>query len=282
MNKVVGKYGILLLFWVVCAVSFGQAINQEAPLFSFVQLSDPQVGMGGIEHDEATLRQSVKQINASGVDFALICGDMVEGPSAHSFESFKIITSDFKVPVYYAAGNHDVYNAPTKKTLALYRRYFGPDYYAFEHKGITFLTVNTMLWKNPLKGESKKQMAWLKTQLKRASYRYSPVIIVGHIPLFLKSPDEKEGYFNQPPKIRKQLLDMFEKNGVVAVLTGHTHKRVENQYHKIQMMSNETTSLNFDKRPMAYHVWTVYPDGKLKKKCVELKGPFPKQVPAGS
>ena len=80
---------------------------------------------------------------------------------------------------------------------------------------------------------------------------------MGHHPLFLDTPDEDEQYFNIPPERRRRVLTLLEECGAVAVLTGHTHKLVKNTHKGIQFLSGETTSKNFDKRPLGFRVWTV-------------------------
>ena len=94
--------------------------------------------------------------------------------------------------------------------------------------------------------------ARLKTTLETAAGKQSPVFIVGHYPLFLKQPDEKEAYANLPPERRKQLLALFEQHGVVAMLTGHTHKVIVNDHHGIQLVTGPPRA-----RPMAA-LWAFF------------------------
>jgi len=240
--------------------------------FSFVQMCDTQLGMGGYEHDVATFKAAVKQINAMKADFVVICGDLVNKANDKSFSDFNSIKSGFKIPCYCAAGNHDVENAPTVETLRIYREKIGKDYYSVERKGYTIVVANTQLWKAPLEGESDKHDAWFKETLAAAKKKNSPVIIVVHYPLFVKNPDEKEGYFNIPPVKRKEILDLCEENGVVAFLAGHTHKQITNEYKGIQLVNGETTSKNFDKRPMGFRLWSVDGEKGLKHRFVEVEG----------
>ncbi len=96
-------------------------------------------------------------------------------------------------------------------------------------------------------------------------------MVVGHYPLFLKDPNEKEVYFNLPVAKRQEILKLCEENGVVAFLGGHTHKLVVNDYKGIQLVNGETTSKNFDKRPMGFRWWDVSSDSTLKHRFVELE-----------
>ena len=89
--KVNLKTSIPLLFSLVTAVSVfaAQHIN-EKQAFSFVQMCDTQLGMGGYEHDVLTFNQAVKQINELQADFVVICGDLVNNPDpSETFRRFE-------------------------------------------------------------------------------------------------------------------------------------------------------------------------------------------------
>jgi 3',5'-cyclic AMP phosphodiesterase CpdA len=212
-------------------------------------------------------------------DFVVICGDLVQNANDKSFADFNEIKAGFKLPCYCAAGNHDVANEPTAETLGRYREKIGEDYYAVEHKKYTFVIANTQLWKTPVAGESEKHDAWFKETLEAAQAANSPVIVVVHYPLYLKNPDEEETYFNLPIPKRKEILALCEANGVVAFLAGHTHRQITNEYKGIQLVNGETTSKNFDKRPMGFRLWNVGGEQGLRHEFVALMGR--ENVPAG-
>ena len=245
--------------------------------FTFIQMCDTQLSMGGYEHDVQTFELAVKQINKMAPDFVLICGDLVGKANEKSFADFNRIKGGFKIPCHCAAGNHDVGNKPTAESLKNYRETIGKDYFTLEHKRYTFVVANTQLWKAPLKGESEKHDAWFKAALKSAKKKGSPVVVVTHYPLFVKEPDEKENYYNIEPAKRTELLNLFKTSGVVAMLAGHTHKLVVNDYEGIQMVNGETTSKNFDKRPLGFRKWTAKEEGKLSHEYVKLAGEIPKK-----
>jgi 3',5'-cyclic AMP phosphodiesterase CpdA len=241
--------------------------------FSFVQMCDTQLGMGGYEHDVKSFTLAVEQINALKPDFVLICGDLVnKAADEKSWIDFKRIKSGFKIPCHCAAGNHDVENNPTAGSLRRYRETVGPDYYSFDHKGFTFVIVNTQLWKAPLAGESEKHDAWFKETLAAAKKRNQPVVVVGHYPLFVKDPEEEEHYSNLPLEKRRELLGLCEANGVVAFLAGHTHRLVINEHKGMQMVNGETTSRNNDGRPMGFRWWDVAADMKMQHRFVAVEG----------
>ena len=117
--------------------------------------------------------------------------------------------------------------------------------------------MNTQLWKSPVAGETEKQDVWLKETLAAASRRGSPVFVLCHYPFFLEKLDEADQYMNLPATRRSELLDLYEQHGVVAVLGGHAHRFIENDYNGIQLVNGESTSKNFDGRPMGFRVWHV-------------------------
>ena len=245
--------------------------SPEGRTFTFVQISDTQLGMGGYEHDVNSFKQAVKQVNALKPDFVLICGDLVDNANEKSFADLNNIKAGFTMPCYCAPGNHDVGNEPTLESLKYYRKAVGKDFYSFEHKGCTFVIVNTQLWKAPVQGESEKHEGWFKATLKAASEKKHRIFIVGHHPLFIKKPDEDEEYMNLPLEKRKELLGLFEKRNVVAVLGGHTHKLIINNYKGIQLVNTETTSKNFDERALGFRLWHVVDPKPFKHDFIPLE-----------
>ena len=267
---------LLLALAATSVVFLTQLFSDDKPTaqeaFSFVQMCDTQLGMGGYEHDVMTFKLAVKQINAMKPDFVVICGDLVQKSDDKSFADFNAIREGFALPCYCAAGNHDVENAPTVETLQRYREKIGKDYYTVEHKGYTIAVANTQLWKAPVEGESERHDVWFKETLESAKAKGSPVMVVVHYPLFTKTPDEEENYYNLPLPKRAEILTLCEENGVVAFLAGHTHKLIENEYKGIKLVNGETTSKNFDKRPMGFRLWDVGGETGLRHRFVALEG----------
>ena len=247
----------------------------RAESFTFIQMCDTQLGFSDYEQDTRSLRQAVRQINALNPDFVVICGDLVHAASDKSFSDFKEIISSFQVPCYYVPGNHDVGNKPTPESLQYYRKTLGKDYFMLEHKGIAFIFVNTQLWKEPVPDESEKQDRWLKERLKIASEKGQQIFIVGHYPLFCKEADEADEYMNLPLQKRRELLRLFDQYNVVAVLNGHTHRLILNRYKNIQMVNAETTSRNFDERPLGFRIWYATEHGLPRHEFIPLEMPAP-------
>jgi 3',5'-cyclic AMP phosphodiesterase CpdA len=252
-----GKFLVGLLCLLLTALS---CFKKEQEPFTFVQLCDTQLGMGGYEHDIKSFKQAVSQINELEPDFAVICGDLVHHASDSSYADFKSILKGFNIPCYLAPGNHDVGNTPNDSTLAYYRDVIGKDYFTFKNRDITFMVTNTQLWKVNVTHESEKHHEWFKHTLDSLGKKDASIFVIGHYPIFLKTPDEKEVYFNLPLNTRKEILSLLKKNKVKAYLSGHKHETVINQFGNIQLVSGETTSKNFDKRPLGFRLWNVTSD----------------------
>ena len=253
-------------YLIIALFVFNSSCTQtEQEPFTFVQLCDTQLGMGGYEHDVQSFEQAVKQINEINPDFAVICGDLVNNASDSSYSDFLKIKEEFKIPCYVAPGNHDVGNIPNDTTLNYYRKTIGKDYYTFQNKGYSFIVTNTQLWKINVEDESGKHDSWFKHTLDSLGNNNTPVFVIGHFPIFLETPDEEEVYFNLPLDKRKDILALFESNKVKAYLSGHKHETVINSYENIQLVSGETTSKNFDERPLGFRLWEVSIDTILHR-----------------
>jgi len=261
----------LMVFALFLALSCSK---KEHNAFTFVQLCDTQLGMGGYNHDIETFNQAVKQINSLNPDFVLICGDLVNDATDSSYADFKNIRDKFNIPCYCAPGNHDVGNIPNDSTLSFYRKTIGKDYYKIENKGFSFVVTNSLLWKEDIINESEKHDDWFKEMLKSIKLKKQPIFIVGHYPLFVNNIEEQEGYFNLPLEKRKELLNLFDQNNVVAYLSGHAHKPLINNYKNIQLVSGEATSKNLDSvSDLGFRIWEVSND-TIMQHFVSLQKPF--------
>jgi len=98
-----------------------------------------------------------------------------------------------------------------------------------------------------------------------------PDFVVMHHPLYTDKPDEKNGYYNLPKAKRTELLELFEKHGVVAVLTGYAHKVIIREHKGIQLVTGETTSKTHGS-PLGFRLWHIKEPRPYKHESVRLKG----------
>lgn len=139
---------------------------------TIAQISDTHLGEPQAPHAFDNLRRTVDMVNARHPDAVIVSGDV--GENYDQWLLARGILKWLHAPVYYAPGNHDVHS----NDVAKYREVFGPDYYRFQVKGVTFLVIDSQLLGNfdqfdaqspqPLppqtEAESQKMLSWLSRQ----------------------------------------------------------------------------------------------------------------------
>jgi len=139
---------------------------------TIAQISDTHQGEPQAPHAFDNLRRTVDMVNARHPDAVIVSGDV--GENYDQWLLARGILKWLHAPVYYAPGNHDVHSTDVEK----YREVFGPDYYRFQVKGVTFLVIDSQLLGNfdqfdaqspqpmppPAEAESQKMLSWLSRQ----------------------------------------------------------------------------------------------------------------------
>lgn len=258
------------LLAVGCASTVRPAASSTGT-FQFVQLCDTQLGFSQYDEDVRAFRAAVAQVNARQPAFVIICGDLMNDcGNAKAIQEFLAVRAEFKMPVYCVPGNHDVGLPANAVTLKQYRDRLGPDHVTFEHQGWTFLGLDTQALTPADASEANAQQLWLRQTLTTAQNDHHPVVVFGHIPPFIATPDEKPEYFNYPQPLRQEMLELFRTHGVAAVLSGHTHQQTTATVDGILFFTGATTSVNFDKKPRGFTLWTAGPGHRLKPEYIPL------------
>ncbi|TNN62784.1 Serine/threonine-protein phosphatase CPPED1 [Liparis tanakae] len=109
--------------------------------------------------------------------------------------------TDPSIPLVFVSGNHDLGNTPTPSTLEQYCSAWGDDYFSF--------------WEP----------------------RPKHVLVFQHIPLYLKSPDEDDDYFNLQREVRQSLLERFKRAGetVQHFAQGHFARSLQIPAHPVSL-----------------------------------------------
>ncbi|XP_031699290.1 serine/threonine-protein phosphatase CPPED1 [Anarrhichthys ocellatus] len=232
--------------------------------FFFIQAADPQLGLmkawrdgdrdgGGDEWGEEIelTKQAVEAVNQlrPRPRFIVLCGDLVHAMPDTPFREGQqrdlkaaLKGTDPSIPLVFVSGNHDLGNTPTPRTLEQYCSAWGNDYFSFWVGGVLCLVLNSQLFYDGSACPQLKeaQETWLEEQLSRASSSTEPrpkhVLVFQHIPLYLKSPDEEDDYFNLQKGVRQNLLDRFKKAGVKAVFSGHYHRNAGGCHDGLDMV----------------------------------------------
>ena len=216
-----------------CYASFsGMAVPDAERYAARDMLVAPVPHVEGWEWDARQFEQAVHAANRLRPDLVIVGGDMVDDPASEGqyAELLRITARLDGIPIHWVPGNHDAAFdcvAPTASSLAAYRSRFGADHYAFEHAGVTFVVVNTVVWDHPehVAEELDSQLAFLETTLRAARQQRSRHILVfGHHPLFTQRVNEPDSYWNIPVARRRELLRMLQAFGIRAFFCGHWHR----------------------------------------------------------
>ena len=222
--------------------------------FTFAYISDAHIqhirGNQFVRNWDRGLIRAVSETNLlqPKPDFVIFGGDLAQLGTKPELDHGAEIMSGLRYKTYYVMGEHDYY----LDLGAYWEKLFGPQYYSFDHKGVHFVVLNSILtydewtynrWPtaeqrmlemagldNPngspfMVGE--KQRQWLKDDLARVD-RKTPVVVVSHSPL--QKIFKGWNFWTEDAEEVQSLLKPFDK---VTVLYGHVHQIQYNQIGNI-------------------------------------------------
>ncbi|XP_039089554.1 serine/threonine-protein phosphatase CPPED1 [Hyaena hyaena] len=229
--------------------------------FYFIQGADPQFGLmkawstgncdsGGDEWGQEIrlTEQAVEAINKLKPKprFFVLCGDLIHAMPGTPWRKEQtadlqrvLARVDSDIPLVLVSGNHDLGNAPTPETVAEFQRTWGDDYFSFWVGGVLCLVLNSQFWFDASGCPALKQAQdqWLDQQLRVAGQRECRhAVVFQHVPLFLRSIDEDDDYFNLTKAVRKEVADKLIRAGVTAVFSGHYHRNAGGTYQSLDMV----------------------------------------------
>lgn len=240
------------------------AFAQSDRNFTFAYISDSHIQhiKGGqfVRNWDRGLIRAVAETNllTPKPDFVIYGGDLAQlGSKAELDHGAEIMAGLRYDKVHYVMGEHDYY-----LDLGEYwSQLFGPPYYSFDHKGVHFIVLNSILtdddwtfnrWPtaeqrmlemagldNPngspfMVGE--KQREWLKSDLAKVS-KDTPLVVLSHSPL--QKIYKGWNFWTEDAEEIQALLQPFAK---VTVLYGHVHQIQYNQIGNISFHSVMATA----------------------------------------
>jgi len=225
----------------------------------------------GFERERELFAEAIAAANRIRPDFLVVCGDMVQKwDDAGQAASIREVAQSASMPVYWVAGNHDVAEdavTPTQEALSTYRRTFGRDFYCFDLQKTRFIVLNSTVLLNPeaLPVEFSANLAFLKDSLQSLTAAgCERCIVFSHHPWFLETAAEHEEYpipMALTPAVRHELLQLVDRQEVMAVFAGHTHRTQFGRHKQIEMVQTVAASLPFSDEPAGYRVVDVYETG---------------------
>jgi 3',5'-cyclic AMP phosphodiesterase CpdA len=226
------------------------------------------------------LLRAVDDVNAMDPqpDFVLYGGDLAQLGQAEELELGAQILKSLKAPLRMVVGEHDWYLDMGAK----WRELFGPPTYSFDHKGVHFVTLNSVVEEDfwTARGLSPKermqivagldngkqnpftvgaaQRAWLAKDL--AGYSDdTKVIVFSHSPLYkLYRP---WNFWTDDAEQVQALLRRFDR---VVVIHGHTH----------QVLTNRIDNIHFHGMLATAWPWPYAPQG-LPELTIQMNRPDP-------
>ena len=183
------------------------------------------------------------------------------------YKDFIEVFSKMSIPLICVCGNHDVWDAPTAKSVKKYEEEFGSNYFSFYVNGCLFISLNSNYYYDSEFCEQlvDEQNRWLDAILKREAKRFKHVVIFLHVPLFVRSIDERTSILNIPIEKRKFLVDKFRKAGIKKVFCGHIHENSVAKFEDLECVSTSAIGLQIGQDESGFRVV------KVEKKQIKHK-----------
>nr|WP_321395318.1 metallophosphoesterase [Emcibacter sp.] len=231
------------------------AFGGEQEDFTFAYISDSHIqhirGNKFVRNWDRGLIRAVAECNLMNPrpDFVIYGGDLAQlGTKPELDHGFEIMAGLNNFDTHYVLGEHDYY-----LDLGEYwSEHNGPQYYSFDHKGVHFVVLNSIIvdddwthnrWKDGKERMGvmaglddprgspfmigKKQMNWLKNDLKKVS-KDTPVVVCSHSPI--QKIFKNWNFWTEEAEDIQKLLKKFDK---ATVLYGHVHQIQYNQIDNI-------------------------------------------------
>jgi 3',5'-cyclic AMP phosphodiesterase CpdA len=239
--------------------------------FTFAYVSDTHLYEKKLnERFIRAILRAVEDVNALSPqpDFVLFGGDLAQlGQPGELAEGAQILKA-IKAPVKMMVGEHDWY----LDMGAGWRKSFGKDVYSFDHKGVHFVVLNSVIvedyWTGPKLSPMERMLAmaqldnpngrpftvgaeqrdWLAKDL-AAVKKDTPLIVFSHSPLY-KIYKPWNFWTDDAEEVQK-LLAPFTN---ATVIHGHTH----------QMLSNRIGNIHFHGMLSTAWPWPYAPQGLPK------------------
>jgi 3',5'-cyclic AMP phosphodiesterase CpdA len=239
------------------------AFADTAQNFTFAYISDSHIqhikGKEFVRNWDRGLMLAVAECNLMNPrpDFVVYGGDLAQLATREELDHGAELLSAVKGKVHMVMGEHDYY-----LDLGEYwSKLFGPHWYSFDHKGVHFVMLNSILtyddWtfkRWPTAVERMNQMAgldnpngspfmvgdkqreWLKKDLAKVNTS-TPVVVFSHSPL--QKIYKGWNFWTEDAEQVQEILKPFSK---VNVLYGHVHQIQYNQIGSISFNSAMATA----------------------------------------
>jgi 3',5'-cyclic AMP phosphodiesterase CpdA len=249
--------------------------------FKFAYISDSHLYKRELnDRFVRSLLRAVDDVNALDPqpDFVLYGGDLAQLGQREELELGAQILKSLKAPVRMMVGEHDWY----LDMGARWRELFGEPNYSFEHKGVQFVVLNSVVEEDfwtpagltPMErmqtvagldnGKQRpftvgeEQRAWLQKEL-AAVPKTKPLIVFSHSPLYKLY--KQWNFWTDDAEQVQAILKPFRN---VTVIHGHTH----------QILTNRIGNISFHGMLSTAWPWPYAPQG-LPPLTIQMNRPDP-------
>ncbi|HHJ17121.1 MAG TPA: serine/threonine protein phosphatase, partial [Gammaproteobacteria bacterium] len=241
-------------------LAFGKGSEDR---FTFAYVSDSHItqirGNSFVRNWDRGLIRAVAEANLLDPrpDFVFYGGDIAQLGKPEEIDHGLEILGGLRGNLHYVMGEHDYY-----VDLGDYwRKQLGPDHYSFDHKGVHFVVLNSILtheswmhrkWDSGMDRMKEMarldnpdgqpfmvgstQRAWLKNDLAKLK-KDTPIVVFSHSPL--QKIYKGWNFWTDDAEQVQALLQPFDK---VTVLYGHVHQIQTNQIGNISFHSAMATA----------------------------------------
>ncbi len=244
------------------------AESADGEPFRFAYISDSHLYAKDVnDRFVRSLLRAVDDVNNMDPqpDFVFYGGDLAQLGQPEELMLGAEILKEVRAPVRLMVGEHDWYLDMGAK----WRELFGEDVYSFDHKGIHFVVLNSVVeedfWTerglSPMermktvagldnRSQSNfqvgpEQRAWLKRDLEPFGNE-TPIVVFSHSPLYHLYQGWNFWTIDAPEV--QQILSRFER---VTVIHGHTH----------QLLTNKIGNIHFHGMLSTAWPWPYAPEG---------------------
>jgi 3',5'-cyclic AMP phosphodiesterase CpdA len=257
-------------------VAHAQPLPGEVPevKFRFAYISDTHLYARGLTHRFVrAVQKAIADVNALDPqpDFVFFGGDLAQLGRPDELDLGRQLLADLRPPLRIIVGEHDWYLDMGDKWKDL----FGPDHYSFDHKGVHFVALNSVVEKDfwTAKGYTPEQRMgivaglddnrqspfevgeaqrdWLKQDLAKVDKK-TPIVVFSHSPLYKMF--KPWNFWTDDAEQVQALLQPFE---TVSVIHGHTHQLLTNRIGNISFHGMLSTAWPWPYAPQGLPAYTV-------------------------
>ncbi|RQP08940.1 MAG: hypothetical protein EAS52_24370 [Parapedobacter sp.] len=258
MGMIINITPMRLTLFFFFSLLLGKTVQAQEK-FSFAFLTDIHMNANPASNSAAGFRQAIAKAETTGADFILTGGDNVDVDGLKAdrredafklYQDYQAISNASRLPFHFTIGNHDRYwagGADSKlNNDGLFKSYFGPAYYSFEHKGWLFIVLNSTQICGGKYCVDSTQQQWL-SDLLAGTPRSQPIVVSTHVPFLSLYYPVLEGRYTDADTFvnQKEIFDMFGNHSLKLVLQGHQHLYEEIKVKGVQFITAGAVCANW-------------------------------------